>query len=196
MGYRSGTDTTEQYHSVDIRKIRIKRLLQTGGQLTLRWSRCGSPTGALVGQAEQGSMRFLYGCRSRCDDEWNSREFVIRLAWTPCNFGGYRPWFICPAQGCGHRVAVLYGGRGIFACRHCYQLVYESQREQPHDRALRRVQAIRMKLGGSGSMAEPFPGKPKGMHRRTYQRLCLEAASMAPLLWPPWLLRRIGRDNS
>ena len=26
--YRSGADTTEQYHSVDIRKIRIKRLLR------------------------------------------------------------------------------------------------------------------------------------------------------------------------
>jgi hypothetical protein len=28
--------------------------------------------------------------------------------------------FICPAAGCGRRVAILYGG-GNFACRHCYQ---------------------------------------------------------------------------
>ena len=41
--YRSGKDTTERYHSVDIRKIRIKRLLQTGGQLTQRWSRAAVP---------------------------------------------------------------------------------------------------------------------------------------------------------
>jgi hypothetical protein len=44
---------------------------------------CGGP-----GCAWQGSMRFLYGHRSHCSDEWSSREFVIRLAWTPCNFGG------------------------------------------------------------------------------------------------------------
>ena len=28
-----------------------------------------------------------------------------------------------------------------------------------------------MKLGGSGTLAEPFPPKPKGMHRKTYIRL-------------------------
>jgi hypothetical protein len=33
-----------------------------------------------------------------------------------------------------------------------------------HDRALRNAQAIRVKLGGSGSMADFFPPKPKGMH--------------------------------
>jgi hypothetical protein len=30
---------------------------------------------------------------------------------------------------------------------------------------------IRIQLGGSGILADPFPAKPKGMHRRTYQRL-------------------------
>jgi hypothetical protein len=28
-----------------------------------------------------------------------------------------------------------------------------------------------MKLGGSPSLQEPFPSKPKGMHMRTYLRL-------------------------
>ena len=36
--------------------------------------------------------------------------------------------FICPAAGCGRRVAILYRG-GIFACRHCYRLAYASSRE-------------------------------------------------------------------
>ena len=49
------------------------------------------------------------------------------------------------------------------------------KRMQRHERALAKAQAIRMKLGGSGSMAELFPLKPKGMHNRTYQRLRLEA---------------------
>lgn len=31
---------------------------------------------------------------------------------------------------------------------------------------LHRAQAIRMKLGGSPSLAEPSPDRPKGMHKR------------------------------
>ena len=87
-------------------------------------------------------------------------------------------------SGCGRRVSVLYGG-AIYACRRYHQLVYESQREQSHDRALRRAQAIRTKLGCSGNMFEPFPNKPKGMHWRTYQRFRLKAAEAQSLSLPP-----------
>ena len=38
-------------------------------------------------------------------------------------------------------------------------------------RYLREAHASRMRLGGSGDMAQPFPWKPKGMHWRTYWRL-------------------------
>lgn len=69
------------------------------------------------------------------------------------------------------------------ACRHCYQLAYESQREAAHDRALRRTQAIRMKLGGSGSLAEDFPERPKGMHWRTYSSLYQKAQEAESYSW-------------
>ena len=52
---------------------------------------------------------------------------AVRIVRTPCRLGGSRAWFICPAVGCGRRVAILYGG-GIFACRHCYDLAYDSSR--------------------------------------------------------------------
>ena len=32
-----------------------------------------------------------------------------------------------------------------------------------------------MKLGGSGSLADPFPARPKGMHRARYLRMYRKA---------------------
>ena len=98
----------------------------------------------------------------------------VSLEWTPCNFGGERPWFVCPGDRCGRRVAILYGPGKYFLCRHCYDLRYESQREDKGHRALRRAQKIRQRLGGSANMTKPFPEKPKGMHHDTYMRLFWE----------------------
>jgi hypothetical protein len=60
----------------------------------------------------------------------------------------------------------------LFACRHCYRLAYASQQESAHDRGLLKAQGIRMRLGGTANMLDDFPEKPKGMHWRTYERLC------------------------
>jgi hypothetical protein len=102
-------------------------------------------------------------------EEWKDEEYPVEISYTKCNFGGERRWFLCPARGCGRRVAVLYGG-GIFARRYCRQPVYECQREAPHYRALRKAQNLSIRLGGTGCIDE-IVFKPKGMHRRTFDRL-------------------------
>jgi hypothetical protein len=112
-------------------------------------------------------------CLSCRNEARQSRSLTVWIEWTPCNYGGARAWFICP-RGCGRRVAVLYN-RGHFACRHCHQLAYESQQESRKYRELHRAQEIRMKLGRSASLVDPFPAKPKRMHWRTYQRLYAKA---------------------
>jgi hypothetical protein len=70
-------------------------------------------------------------------------------------------------------VAILYGG-GIFACRHCYQLAYPSQRETAYDRASRRADTIRERLGWKPGIFNERGTKPKGMHWRTFWRLTAE----------------------
>ena len=64
----------------------------------------------------------LYRCRSGLGDQWDDVKERVRLTWTPCNFGGERPWFICLRAGSGRKVAVLYGPGRYFLCRHCYDL--------------------------------------------------------------------------
>jgi hypothetical protein len=70
-------------------------------------------------------------------------------------------------------VAILYGG-GIFACRRCYQLAYASAREDVCDRAARRADRLRARLGWEPGILNGNGGKPKWMRRRTFERLAAE----------------------
>jgi hypothetical protein len=64
--------------------------------------------------------------------------------------------------------------RKSLLCRYCYDLRYESQREDKMHRALRRAQKIRKRLDGSANMMEPLLERPKGMHHDTYMRMFRE----------------------
>jgi hypothetical protein len=180
--------SAENYHRLDIRELRKHGYLRPGSFFRLRWTRGGDETGSIQGHSTHDSVVLSYRHKSHGSDDWKSENYPVYLDRTLCNYGGKRVWFQCPAVGCGRRVAVLYGG-GIFACRHCHRLAYESQREQPHGRALRRTQAIRMKLGGSSSMADDFPQKPKGMHWQTYWRYVQKVEDANARSIPPWVLK-------
>ena len=194
MGRYATRDTTSSYRQLDIRDLKRKGFLRPCGWVNLHWSRNGEAFGSIRIRAEFDRVVLSYR-HQRYGEDWTSEEYPVFLDRIPCNYGGERVWFLCPARGCSRRVAVLYCG-SIFACRHCYQLAYDSQREAAYNRALSRAQAIRTKLGGSPNMAEDFPDKPKGMHWRTYDRLCRKAEDAQNSSWPPWLIRQILRSNS
>ncbi|MBA2964992.1 MULTISPECIES: hypothetical protein [Ramlibacter] len=99
---------------------------------------------------------------------WRKLVFDIQLAPTPCHFGGFRWWWVCPV--CAARTAVLYG-RGAFACRRCLQLAYRSQRETTPARALRQANAIRRMFEWPPGVIRGHGAKPKHLHWATYARL-------------------------
>jgi len=170
--------TTGECHSVDVRYLHREGLLKPGHWFTLRWARAERETGSIrgvVGGSDRPERVLLfYRHRSGPGAEWEEVQEPVSLDWSACNFGGKRPWFVCPGAGCGRRVAILYGEGKYFLCLHCYDLSYESQREDETHRAPRCAQAIRERLGGSANMTKPFPEKPRGMHWSTYERLWLE----------------------
>jgi hypothetical protein len=167
--------TTGECYSVNVRYLHREGLLKPGNWFSLRWSRAERETGSIGGVVDGTEpperVILTYRHRSGPGGEWEDVQERVPLTWTACNFGGERPWFVCPGAGCGRRVAVLYGPGRYFLCRHCYDLVYESQRENEMHRALRRAQTIRERLGGNPNMTKPFPERPKGMHHETYWRL-------------------------
>ena len=98
----------------------------------------------------------------------------VPIQWTPCHFGGQRPWLMCSSEPCPQpRRAILYLARGKprLLCRDCLDLQYPSKRETDLGRAKRKTHQALQRLGvPSGELAD-FQGKPKNMHHSTFVRL-------------------------
>jgi hypothetical protein len=167
-----GRDTTDDYRQLDVRWIERNGYLKNGHSGSLHWTRRGETIATIDFRVRPDSVLLSYRQRNRGESDWESLEYPVRLERTPCHYGGTRSWFLCPAKGCGKRVAILYGGR-IFACRRCYGLAYSSQRESRSDRATDRAWGILKRLGCDKFMSvlDSDPPRPKGMHMRTYLRL-------------------------
>jgi hypothetical protein len=110
----------EDYHHLDVRELHRAHGIKPGNWMTVQY-------------------------------EWREEQVAqkIFLDWTPCNYGGYRPWFKC--MDCGRRVAKIYFGEN-FACRHCLDLTYRSCQESD-----KRFSRFLRNYDGSGSGKEDLP---------------------------------------
>ena len=171
--------TTGDFGALDIRKLQKDGLLRPGLSLILRWTGTGNAMASI--QIKTEPIKLTFSCqRQSASGEWQTTEYPVMLTWTDCHFGGRRAWFLCPNAGCGKRVALLYSGHaGVFACRQCNRLAYVTQRETSGDRALRRVESIRRKLGWPPGILKPDGGKPNGMHLTTFERLTAQHLAFA-----------------
>jgi hypothetical protein len=157
----------EDYRSVDMRRWHRDGLLRPGTPFSwLWWDEEGNKKASIVVyMLSEASIKLDYRYRSG-ESEWQNIEEPVSVEWTPCNYGGKRPWFRCPGvvngRYCGRRVAILYAASPYFLCRHCYRLPYASQSETEADRLLRKANKIRRRLGGKPGLGYSFPAKPKG----------------------------------
>jgi hypothetical protein len=161
--------TTADYCTLDVRRWAREGLLRPGHWGGWQWTRDGETVASIHISAKQDRVILIYRRRNG-SEEWRAEQNPVRIVRSPCNFGGSRAWFICPALGCGRRVAILYGG-DVFACRHCYKLAYASSREDAGDRASRRAERLRTRLGWEPGILNREGGKPKWMRWRTFERL-------------------------
>ena len=187
--WQSGKRTTSDMQALDVRRLQRKGLLKTGQWFTWRWFINEEEISSI--QIRSFSERLMLSYRTRSHDgQWQSFEYPVHLVTTPCHLGGQRTWFMCPARGCGRRVAVLYGGT-IFACRECHRLAYPSQRERLNDRTLRQAEKIRKRLRWEPGIGNLEGGKPKGMHWRTFKKLAAQHDICAQACWDG-VAKRLG----
>lgn len=176
--YRFGKkDTVEECRELDVRDWHRKGYLKSGPAfMTITWSRGEKQRAAIGAVVSRDGARLSYACwKGGGESNKKSRNYTVPITWTACNFGGERPWFICPGvvngRVCNRRVAKLYMKLGYFFCRHCQDLTYESRRTGRRYAPLRKCQRIRQSLGGSANMLERFPSRPEGMKLKKYLKL-------------------------
>jgi hypothetical protein len=174
--------TCESCKALDVRQLHREDYLRPGLRFSWKWTRGDIPSGDIQIVTENDDLPRPPLRRERVKDI----QQRVHLTWTRCHLSGKRPWFQCPVSSngkyCGRRVAKLHLAHELFACRQFSGLAYESQQESDPDPVFNKAQKIRIRLGGCGNITLPFPPKPKGMHRKTYDRLRL-VHDRAKALW-------------
>ena len=121
--YRWNTQSTlEEHKRIDIGYLNRQGYLCGWSSVKMSWSCGGEETGSVQLVCSPDQVQIVYRVRDCEDEDWEDVRQAIGLEYTPCNFGGRRPWFTCP--GCQRRVGVLVCADTHFACRQCYQLPY------------------------------------------------------------------------
>jgi hypothetical protein len=169
-----GSSTVEGSRSLNVMKLARAGYLSGVRFGRWQWTYGDGTTSSIGITGGEQSITLDYRIRSGAED-WQTVQQRVPIRWTPCRFGGERPWFVCDASVngvyCGRRVAKLYGGGRLFACRHCYRLGYAVQRGGLMDRAHHRLARLHRKLGADYDGPDgPPPPRPKWMRQRTYQR--------------------------
>lgn len=160
----------EDFITLDVRELRKREGLAPKQSYNLHKYSCGKRIGILAVTTHQDRLSLQYTAFNEQNRQC-SFQFTA-IDWTPCHFGGRRPWFVCPNENCGKRVAILYGPHP-FLCRNCQGIAYQSQRENEIQRLIRKMEALRAKFSGPtktvGSAKEL--SRPKGVHQRTFKLL-------------------------
>jgi hypothetical protein len=171
-----GAPTCEMCQWIDVRSWHREGRLRAGQCFSYSWTCGGEPWGSINVRTEPSAVVLSFCAHDPESDEWKTIDQRVPVTWTACYLGGHRPWFCCTAYSngrrCDRRVAKIFlGGSPCFACRHCHGLSFASQHDGPRLRSISRSRKIRMQLGGSPNVCEPFPEKPRRMHQRTFLRL-------------------------
>jgi hypothetical protein len=100
----------------------------------------------------------------------------------------------CPY--CEARKAILLRSLGGYCCRACIgNPMYASQAKSARGRRHFEICKIRLQLNGMASPVEPFPDRPRGMHRKRYERMTARVLNLEMDLPPKLRGRAVDYRN-
>lgn len=163
-GFRNGAGRpgwrpkAESLLRLDVRALARHGIVGRPSSVRWRWTNdySGEEVGSIGINGGDSHIQLAYTING------SPREERVELVRTGCTFGGSRPWFRCPA--CERRSGVLFLRGCRFTCRICSAVAYTSQSED----AIARIWRAQSKLE---RLLDDHWAKPKGMHRRTKQRI-------------------------
>ena len=129
-----GKTTVESCRLIDVLDWRRRGCLRSLRRFSWAWRQDGERVASINVETERHRVTLNYRSR-RYGGGWTDVEQRFPVVWTPCRFGGERPWFICSVYTngtyCGRQVTKLYNAGRLFACRQCSRLAYASRTNPP-----------------------------------------------------------------
>ena len=165
---RTARSTTEDLRRIDVNKLLRDRVLDGPCSMTVSWSRGGERVASIGIYGGHDKIHLHCKQQSPGESEWRQVAQDIWIDWRTNRYGGATPYFVCPH--CQRSVWHIYLTGGHNVCRHCARLTYESRRSRTYDRLAETVHRLRADLGGEAGFDSIIATRPKGMHRRTYER--------------------------
>ena len=115
----STKSTVEANLPLDINKLNRAGCLRPGFRGAWEWTRNGKPFASIQVFWRADHLVLLYTYQENAGD-WRTLEQSTPVAWTPCRFGGRRPYFLCPGADCGRRDV------GLGLIRRSNQMIHET----------------------------------------------------------------------
>ena len=164
---------TEHFRKLDAAGLQRAGLFREGRRGTVSW-KSGQETDASIAViGGQNAIALEYKGKPKDSPSWTDFRERFGIDWSERHFGGAQAYFTC--RGCGKRARLLYLAYFRFRCRACHGLVHASSQERPGDRATRKNQKLREKIGAPLGLGD-IVLRPKGMHNATFskyvERIC------------------------
>lgn len=164
-----GRRTVESQYRLDATDLKRRGLLRAGRVARLSWTGSygqNGPSLRVTGGTDTLTLDYAW---RRDDGPWQRHKEHVGLARAARHMGGEEVYFLCPK--CARAVKRLYGAGVRYLCRHCHNLVHGSTQERPGNRATRKNQKLRRKLGAEIGLGDWIGPKPKGMHWKTFEKI-------------------------